>query len=216
MIEPTSQIHPSAIIDEGASIGANVKVWHWVHVCTGAVIGKGSSLGQGVYVGRGVQIGANVRIQNHVSIYEGVTLEDDVFCGPSTVFTNVVNPRAAVPRKDEFRPTLVERGATLGANCTIVCGHRIGRHAFIAAGAVVTRDVKSFALMMGVPARQVGWWSAWGERIPLPLKGAGRWICPRTGAMYVLSEDQLTCVNPSDSPPEQPSAPEGSAAQASG
>lgn len=164
-----------------------------MHVCSGACIGKGSSLAQGVYVGRGVQIGANVRIQNHVSVYEGVTLEDDVFCGPSMVFTNVVNPRAAVPRKDELRPTHVERGATLGANCTIVCGHRIGHHAFIAAGAVVTRDVKPYALMLGAPARQVGWWSAWGERIPLPLRGCGSWTCGKTGEVYELNGDRLSC-----------------------
>lgn len=143
-------------------------------------------------MGRGVRIGSNVRIQNHVSVYECVTLEDDVFCGPSTVFTNVVNPRAAVPRKDEFRQTVVERGATLGANCTVVCGHRIGRHAFIAAGAVVTRDVKPYALMMGVPARQVGWWSAWGERIDLPLVGSGNWTCPHTGMTYTLDGDTLS------------------------
>ena len=192
MIDPSSWFHPSAIIDDGANIGPEVRIWHWVHVCSGSHIGRGSSLGQGVYVGRGVWIGSNVRIQNHVSVYECVTLEDDVFCGPSTVFTNVVNPRAAVPRKDEFRQTLVERGVTLGANCTVVCGHRIGRHAFIAAGAVVTRDVKPYALMMGVPARQVGWWSAWGERIDLPLVGSGSWTCPHTGETYILEGDTVS------------------------
>ena len=155
-------------------------------------------------MGRGVQIGSNVRIQNHVSVYECVTLEDDVFCGPSTVFTNVVNPRAAVPRKDEFRQTVVERGATLGANCTVVCGHRIGRHAFIAAGAVVTSDVKPYALMMGVPARHVGWWSAWGERIDLPLVGTGSWTCPHTRFVYYLNGDTLHCEDFSDS--SQPQA----------
>lgn len=191
MINSSSQVHPSSIVDPGAIIGPRVKIWHWVHVCSGSVVGSDSSLGQGVYIGRGVQIGSNVRIQNHVSVYECVTLEDDVFCGPSTVFTNVVNPRAAVPRKDEFRQTVVERGATLGANCTVVCGHRIGRHAFIAAGAVVTRDVKPFALMMGVPARQRGWWSAWGERIDLPLQGEGSWTCPHTGVLYRLEGDTL-------------------------
>jgi len=193
MIEPSAQLHPTAIIDDGVTIGPNVRIWHWVHVCTGAVVGSGSSLGQGAYVGRDVRIGSNVRIQNHVSIYECVTLEDDVFCGPSCVFTNVINPRAAVPRKDQFRQTVVERGATLGANCTVVCGHRIGRHAFIAAGAVVTRDVKPYALMMGVPARQVGWWSAWGERIGLPLVGTGSWTCPHTDCVYYLEGDALHC-----------------------
>jgi len=186
-------LHSSAIVDDGAIIGPDVKIWHWAHVCSGAHIGKGSSLGQGVYVGCNVRIGANVRIQNHVSVYECVTLEDDVFCGPSTVFTNVVNPRAAVPRKDEFQNTVVERGATLGANCTVVCGHRIGSYAFIAAGAVVTRDVKPYALMMGVPARQVGWWSAWGERIDLPLVGTGSWTCPHTGDLYALNGGTLSC-----------------------
>jgi UDP-2-acetamido-3-amino-2,3-dideoxy-glucuronate N-acetyltransferase len=204
MIDPSAQLHHTAIIDEGANVGPNVKIWHWVHVCCGAVIGEGSSLAQGVYVARGVQIGSNVRIQNHVSVYEGVILEDDVFCGPSAVFTNVTNPRAAVPRKEEFRPTLVKRGATLGANCTIVCGHSIGQHAFVAAGAVVTRDVKPYALMMGVPARQVGWWSAWGEKIPLPLKGCGRWTCPRTGAVYQLEDEQLRCLEGPEGRPPSP------------
>jgi UDP-2-acetamido-3-amino-2,3-dideoxy-glucuronate N-acetyltransferase len=199
VIDSTSQIHPSSIIDSGAAIASHVKIWHWVHVCSGAVVGSNSSLGQGVYVGRDVRIGSNVRIQNHVSVYECVTLEDDVFCGPSTVFTNVVNPRAAVPRKDEFRQTVVERGATLGANCTVVCGHRIGHHAFIAAGAVVTRDVKPYALMMGVPARQVGWWSSWGERIDLPLVGSGIWTCPHTQSVYYLHGDVLHCEKACDS-----------------
>ena len=193
MSEPAAGVHFTAIIDSDVYVGPDVRIWHWVHVCSGAHIGKGSSLGQGVYVGRGVQIGSNVRIQNHVSVYECVSLEDDVFCGPSTVFTNVVNPRAAVSRKDEFRQTVVERGATLGANCTVVCGHRIGRHAFIAAGAVVTRDVKPYALMMGVPARQVGWWSSWGERIELPLVGTGSWTCTNTGETYTLDGDTLSC-----------------------
>lgn len=183
--------HPTSIIEDGCYISPDVSIWHWVHVRSGACIGSGSSLGQGVYVGRDVRIGCNVRIQNQVSVYECVTLEDDVFCGPGTVFTNVVNPRSAVPRKDEFRQTVVERGATLGANCTVVCGHRIGRNAFIAAGAVVTRDVKPFALMMGVPARQRGWWSAWGERIDLPLQGEGSWTCPHTGVLYRLEGDTL-------------------------
>ena len=199
MIDPSARLHYTAIIDSDVSIGPDVSIWHWTHVNSGARIGRGSSLGQGVYVGRDVRIGSNVRIQNHVSVYECVTLEDDVFCGPSTVFTNVVNPRAAVPRKDEFQHTVVERGATLGANCTVVCGHHIGHHAFIAAGAVVTRDVKPYALMMGVPARQVGWWSSWGERIDLPLVGTGSWICPHTGETYTLHGDNISshvCQDP--------------------
>jgi len=162
-------IHPSAIVDAGAVIGEGSRVWHFAHVCGGARIGEGCSLGQGVFVGNEVRIGRNVKIQNNVSVYDAVTLEDDVFCGPSVVFTNVHNPRSAVVRKNEYRPTLVKRGATLGANCTVVCGVTIGRHAFVGAGAVVSRDVPDFALVLGVPARQVGWMSRFGERLALPL-----------------------------------------------
>jgi len=186
-------VHETAIVDDGARIGAETRVWHWTHVCSGAVIGKGCSLGQNVFIAPGVRIGDNVRIQNNVSIYDGVILEDDVFCGPSMVFTNVLNPRAAVPRKDEYRRTLVRRGATLGANCTIVCGHEIGAWAFVAAGAVVTHDVPAFALVAGVPARQTGWMSRHGERIPLPLEGEGEYICPHTKDHYRLSGKELTC-----------------------
>ncbi len=164
-------IHPSAIVDAGATLGDGTKVWHFAHVCAGARIGAGCSLGQGVYVGNDVVIGDNVKIQNNVSVYDAVTLEDDVFCGPSMVFTNVYNPRSAVSRKDEYRKTRVRQGATLGANCTIVCGTTIGRYAFVGAGAVVNRDVPDFALMLGVPARQAGWMSRHGERLALP---AGR------------------------------------------
>ena len=192
MIHSTVSIHHSAIVDEGATIGADSRVWHWVHICSGAVIGEGCSFGQNVFVGNRVLIGNNVKIQNNVSIYDNVTLEDDVFCGPSMVFTNVYNPRSAVSRKDEYRPTLVKRGATLGANCTIVCGNTIGDYAFIGAGAVVNKSVKAFALMVGVPARQVGWMSTYGERVELPLFGEGSWICPYTGDSYLLKGDQLS------------------------
>jgi len=181
------QVHPSAIVDAGAQIGDGTRVWHFVHVSAGARIGAGCSLGQGVYVGNDVTIGDNVKIQNNVSVYDAVTLEDDVFCGPSMVFTNVLNPRSAVVRKHEYRRTLVRRGATLGANCTIVCGTTIGRHAFVAAGAVVTRDVGDFALVAGVPARQIGWMSRHGERLELPLAGDGEAACPTTGEPYVLT-----------------------------
>jgi UDP-2-acetamido-3-amino-2,3-dideoxy-glucuronate N-acetyltransferase len=191
VIHPTVTIHPSAIVDNGATIGAATRVWHWVHICSGAVIGERCSFGQNVFVGNRVRIGNNVKIQNNVSVYDNVTLEDDVFCGPSMVFTNVCNPRSAVSRKEEYRDTWVEQGATLGANCTIVCGSRIGRHAFIGAGAVVNRDVKPFALMVGVPARQVGWMSAHGERVGLPLEGSGYWCCPHTGDHYELIGKQL-------------------------
>ena len=178
--------HPSAIVDEGASIGAGTRVWHFAHVCAGARIGERCSLGQGVFVGNRVSIGSNVKIQNQVSVYDNVTLEDDVFCGPSMVFTNVYNPRSAVVRKDEYRDTVVRRGATLGANCTIVCGVELGEHCFVGAGAVVNRDTAPFALMLGVPARQAGWMSAHGERIPLPIEGEGTWTCPVTGDRHVL------------------------------
>ena len=179
--------HPTAVIDDGAQIGVGTRIWHWVHVCAGARIGANCSLGQGVFVGNRVVIGNNVRIQNNVSVYDDVTLEDDVFCGPSMVFTNVVNPRSHVPRKNEYRRTLVRRGATIGANATIVCGHTLGEYAFVGAGAVVTRDVPDFALMLGVPARQVGWMSKAGERLDLPLTGDGATACPLTGERYRLA-----------------------------
>ena len=179
-------IHPSAIVDAGAQLGEGTRVWHFAHVCAGARIGVGCSLGQGVYVGNAVVIGRNVKIQNNVSVYDGVTLEDDVFCGPSMVFTNVHNPRAAVPRKSEYRPTLVMRGATLGANCTIVCGTTVGRHAFVGAGAVVTRDVADFALVVGVPGRQIGWMSRHGDHLALPLHGDADAVCPATNERYRL------------------------------
>ena len=187
-------VHPTAIVDDGAVIGEGTRVWHWVHVSAGARIGGGCSLGQNVYVGSDVVIGDNVKIQNNVSVYDAVTLEDDVFCGPSMVFTNVHNPRSAVNRKDEYRRTLVRTGATLGANCTILCGITIGAYAFVGAGAVVTTDVKPYALMAGVPARQIGWMSAFGERVPLPLQGSGRYLCPNGGELYELGGETLSVV----------------------
>ncbi len=185
-------VHPSAIVDEGASIGEGTRIWHFVHVCAGARIGRGCSLGQNVFVGNRVVIGDNVKIQNNVSVYDEVTLEDDVFCGPSMVFTNVYNPRAEIVRKDEYRKTLVKKGATLGANCTIVCGVTIGRYAFIGAGALVNRDVPDFALMLGVPARHSGWMSRFGERLDLPLQGSGIATCPHTGERYQLKDGNLS------------------------
>ena len=185
-------VHPTAIVDDGAILGPGCRVWHWVHISGGARIGAGCSFGQGVYVGNDVLIGDQVKIQNNVSVYDAVTLEDDVFCGPSMVFTNVYNPRSAVIRKDQYRRTLVKRGATLGANCTIVCGSTVGEHAFVAAGAVVNRDVKAYALMAGVPARQIGWMSRHGERLALPMRGTGEANCPATGERYRLAGDTLT------------------------
>jgi UDP-2-acetamido-3-amino-2,3-dideoxy-glucuronate N-acetyltransferase len=187
--------HDSAIVDEGAQIGEGSRVWHFVHVCPGARIGKGVSLGQNVFVGNKVVIGDACKIQNNVSVYDDVTLEEGVFCGPSMVFTNVYNPRSLVERKDEYRPTLVKKGATLGANCTIVCGTTIGEYAFVAAGAVVNRDVKAYALMAGVPARQIGWMSRHGERIDLPLTGSGEAACGATGTRYRLTDGELACID---------------------
>lgn len=173
-------IHPSAIVDDGAQLGPGTRVWHWVHISSGAKIGRECSFGQGVYVGNDVVIGNNVKVQNNVSIYDAVTLEDDVFCGPSMVFTNVNNPRSSINRKSEYRRTTVRRGATIGANATIVCGHELGEYCFIAAGAVVTQNVPSFALMAGVPARQIGWMSHAGVRLGEDL------ICPQDGTRYRL------------------------------
>ena len=180
-------VHESAYVDEGATIGAGSKVWHFCHVLGGAVIGERCSLGQNVVVMNGTKLGTNVKIQNNVSVYEGVELEDDVFCGPSMVFTNVMNPRSHVSRKNEYRRTLVRRGATIGANATIVCGTTLGEYAFIGAGAVVAQDVPAFALMVGVPARRIGWMCQCGER--LPSGGAGR--CAVCGSSYVSSEGSL-------------------------
>jgi UDP-2-acetamido-3-amino-2,3-dideoxy-glucuronate N-acetyltransferase len=184
-------IHPSAIVDEGAQIGEGSRVWHFAHVCGGARIGQGVSLGQNVFVGNEVEIGDRCKVQNNVSVYDNVTLEEGVFCGPSMVFTNVHNPRALVERKSEYRNTRVKRGATLGANCTIVCGVTVGAFAFVGAGAVVSRDVLDFALMVGVPARHIGWMSAFGERLELPLVGEGETICSHTGDRYVLQDGHV-------------------------
>ena len=179
-------IHPTAIVDEGAQIGDGTRVWHWVHICGGARIGKGCSFGQNVFVGNKVVIGNNVKVQNNVSIYDDVILEDDVFCGPSMVFTNVINPRSHVSRKDEYKPTQVRRGATIGANATVVCGHTIGEYAFIGAGAVVTRDVLPYALMVGTPARRIGWMCQCGEKLP---RLAGEATCAACGLAYHLNSD---------------------------
>ena len=184
-------VHETAIIDDDATIGEGSRVWHWTHICNEAVIGMGCSFGQNVFVGNKVIIGNNVKVQNNVSVYDNVTLEDDVFCGPSMVFTNVYNPRSAVIRKNEYRDTLVKKGATLGANCTIVCGVTIGEYAFIGAGSVINKDIKPYALMVGVPAKQIGWMSRYGEKLDLPLIGKEEAICEHTGQKYILDKDQL-------------------------
>ena len=188
----TYTVHPSAIVDDGASIGAGSRIWHFVHVCSGAVIGAGVSLGQNVFVGNKVTIGDHCKIQNNVSVYDNVHLEEGVFCGPSMVFTNVYNPRSLIERKSEYRDTLVRKGATLGANCTIVCGVTIGEYSFIGAGAVINRDVPAYALMVGVPAKQIGWMSEFGEQLDLPLTGQGEVTCQQTGSIYTLDGVRLT------------------------
>lgn len=186
--------HESAIVDDGASIGNNTRIWHFVHVCSGAQIGEKCSLGQNVFVGNKVTIGNNVKIQNNVSVYDNVHLEDDVFCGPSMVFTNVYNPRSFIERKTEYRDTLVKRGATLGANCTVVCGVTIGEYALIGAGAVINKDVAPFALMVGVPAKQIGWISKYGEQLDLPLLGNAEATCEHTGDKYRLVNGKLSLI----------------------
>jgi len=186
------KIHPSAIVDEGAQIGEGSRVWHFVHVCGGAKIGKNVSMGQGVFVGNKVTIADNCKVQNNVSVYDNVHLEEGVFCGPSMVFTNVYNPRSLVERKDEYRDTIVRKGATLGANCTVVCGVTIGQFAFVGAGAVINKDVPDFALMVGVPAKQIGWMSEFGEQLDLPLTGTGSAVCAKTGKLYSLEQGKVT------------------------
>jgi len=184
-------IHESSVIDPGARIGQGTKIWHFCHIGAETVIGEGCSLGQNVYVGK-AKIGSRVKIQNNVSIYDGIEIQDDVFCGPSVVFTNVTNPRAAISRRHEYKKTLIQAGATLGANATILCGIVLGKYCFIAAGATVTKNVKAFALMQGIPARQTGWMSIYGEKIPLPLSGKGTYECPHTGHRYCLKQTKMS------------------------
>lgn len=184
--------HPSAIVDNGAQIGKDSRVWHFVHICAEAVIGERCSMGQNVFIGNKVVIGNDCKIQNNVSIYDNVTLEDGVFCGPSMVFTNVYNPRSFVDRKAEYMSTLVKTGASMGANCTIICGSTIGKFAFIGAATLVNKDVPDYALMVGVPAKQIGWMSEYGERLDLPLTGSGETSCIHTGAKYRLVDGIVT------------------------
>lgn len=188
------QVHPSAIVDDGAEIGSGSRVWHFVHVCGGARVGKNVSMGQNVFIGNKVTIGDNCKVQNNVSVYDNVHLEEGVFCGPSMVFTNVYNPRSLIERKDEYRDTLVKKGATLGANCTIVCGVTIGAYSFVGAGAVVNKDVSDYALVVGVPGKQIGWMSQFGEQLDLPVTGDGETRCQHTGAIYRLTNGLLEKV----------------------
>jgi UDP-2-acetamido-3-amino-2,3-dideoxy-glucuronate N-acetyltransferase len=178
--------HPTAVVDEGAEIGSGTKIWHFAHILPGTKIGERCVISQNVMIGPKVRIGNGCKIQNNVSLYEGVTLEDDVFCGPSMVFTNVLYPRAHVNRRDEFLPTLIRRGATIGANATIVCGNTVGQYAMVGAGAVVTRDVADFALVLGAPAVRIGWVSRSGDRLGADL------VCPRTGERYLLEDGSLS------------------------
>jgi len=189
------QVHETAIIDNGAQIGPGSRVWQWVHVCGGAKIGSDVSLGQNVFVGNKVIIGDKCKIQNNVSIYDNVYLEEGVFCGPGMVFTNVYNPRSLIERKDEYRDTFVKKGATLGANCTIVCGITIGEYAFVGAGSVVNKVVPAYALMVGVPAKQIGWMSEYGEKLDLPISGDAQTICEHTGQKYQLKDSQISVIS---------------------
>ena len=186
--------HETAVIDEGAQIGSGTKIWHFVHISSGAVIGNNVTLGQGAFIGNEVAIGEGCKLQNQVSVFDKVTLEPYVFCGPGVVFTNVYNPRAEVDRKSEYMPTLVQRGATLGANCTIICGLTLGQYCFIGAGAVLTTDVKPFALMVGSPARQIGWVTERGERLPFSLEGSGEYVCPQNGERYTLLGNSVSLI----------------------
>ena len=189
------KVHETAIIDDGAKIGTGSRIWQWVHVCAGAKIGSDVSLGQNVFVGNKVIIGDKCKIQNNVSVYDNVHLEEGVFCGPSMVFTNVYNPRSLIERKDEYQDTFIKKGATLGANCTIVCGITVGKFAFIGAGAVVNKNVPDYALMVGVPSKQIGWMSEHGEKLDLPVLGNAQTTCKHTGQQYQLKNDQLIVGN---------------------
>ena len=190
-----NKIHKTAIIDKGAKIGKDCRIWHWVHICEKSEIGNNCSLGQNVYVGNNVKIGNNVKVQNNVSIYDNVYIEDDVFCGPSMVFTNVINPRSHIERKNEYKNTYVKKGVSIGANATIICGITLNEYSFIAAGACVTKSTKKFSLLAGIPAKQIGWMSKFGKRIPLPLEGNGEYICPESKESYSLIDSNLYLNN---------------------
>tara|TARA_B110000027_G_scaffold56356_1_gene61061 strand:- start:1117 stop:1695 length:579 start_codon:yes stop_codon:yes gene_type:complete len=189
------QKHETAIVDEGAEIGSGTKIWHWSHICRGAKIGDDVTIGQNVFIGKTAVIGNKCKIQNNISIYDNIHLEDDVFCGPSMVFTNVYNPRSFIERKNEYKNTLIKKGSTLGANCTIICGITIGEFSFIGAGAVVNRDIPAFALVVGTPAKQIGWISEYGEKLDLPLSGYAQTICKNTGKKYELKNSKVLVID---------------------
>jgi len=189
------KVHESALVDSGAKIGKNSKIWHWTHISSGAVIGENCNIGQNVFISNKVTIGNRVKIQNNISIFDMVTIEDDVFCGPSVVFTNVKNPRSRFPRKDEYQRTIIRKGATLGANSTILCGVKIGLGAFIGSGAVVTKDVNDFSLVVGNPARHIGWMSEYGVRMDHDLQDFGKYICPHTSSEYILKDGLCLKIN---------------------
>ena len=184
-------VHSTSVIDEKVKIGSGSKIWHWCHLSKGSKIGKNCTIGQNVFIGENVKIGNNVKIQNNVSIFDKVVLEDDVFCGPSMVFTNVYNPRAQISRKNEYKQTIVKKGVTIGANATIICGITLGSFSFIAAGSVVRTNVKPYALIAGVPGQQIGWMSEYGEQLPISLNGEGEVVCKRTGELYSLRNGNL-------------------------
>ena len=184
--------HPSSYIDEGCQIGKGTKIWHFCHIMSGCTIGEDCNIGQNVVISPSVVLGRNVKIQNNVSVYTGVVCEDDVFLGPSVVFTNVLNPRSAVSRKSEYRPTIIKRGASVGANATIVCGHTLGQYCLVGAGSVVTKDVKDFALVVGCPARQIGWVSRYGDRLHFDDNGIA--VCKQTGDRYMLANDTVSLL----------------------
>lgn len=190
----SNNIHSTSIIDEGAIIGNSTKIWHWSHICAEAKIGEKCSIGQNVFIANKVIIGNNVKIQNNVSVYDCVTIEDDVFCGPSMVFTNVYNPRSFITRKNEYKSTLIKRGASLGANCTIVCGVTIGEYAFIAAGCVVNKDVKPYALIAGVPGKQIGWMSKYGEKLNIKIGEEGKVICEKSKEVYFIKNGECNIL----------------------
>ena len=188
-------VHDTSFVDENVKIGKGTKIWHFNHILKNCKIGNDCSFGQNVVVGPNVIVGNKVKIQNNVSVYDGVTLEDGVFCGPACVFTNVLNPRSEITRKHEYRQTLVKRGVTLGANCTIICGTTLGKFAFIGAGAVISKNVPDYALMVGVPAKQIGWMSEYGEKLDLPLTGNAKAVCKYTNKVYELKNNKVTLID---------------------